>query len=203
MAAIAIFFAAGKAWGANDNDGGNIATADNGAYIIYSVPLKGGASANFLTQDFNRNLFFSGQGGGPKLFVLDLGKTYAIGTVRLKFKKAVPFEIFVLGGKPGNNDWTSVLSGKPTYVSDTPSLETFLKGLQGRYIVFVAESDPGPFYGLYVTGIYVPYPSNDGALLTVFINHHGNSDQYGYEDDIPECPIPRKDYNPPVTPPSP
>jgi hypothetical protein len=203
LAALAISLATAKAFGAEQQqEADNIATADNGAYIIYSTPLKGGSSANFLTQDQNHNLFFSGQAGGPKLFVLDLGKSYAIGTVRLKFKKAVPFEIYVLGGKPDNGDWTSVLSGKPTYVSDTANLLTFLKGLQGRFIVFVAASDPGPFYGLYVTGIYVPYPNNNGIFADLF-NHHGNTDQDYFGSDIPEPPIRRQDYNPPVTPPSP
>jgi hypothetical protein len=200
LTAIATAFAAGTALRAADEPADNLATADNGAYIIFSTPLKGGASANFLTQDGGRQLYFSNQ-PGSKLIVLDLGKTYALGSVRLKFKNAVKFEVYVRGSKPDGGDWTSVLGGKPDFISDSAGLQQLLKGEQGRFIIFVTQGDPGPFYGLYVTGIFVPYPNGGGALLV--IDHHHDLFDSGNGGGLPECPFPYQDYFPPVFPPSP
>jgi hypothetical protein len=197
LVALTFSFAGAAALRAADNSS-NIASADNGAYIVYSSPLKGGNSANFLTQDGGHPLSFSKQ-PGSKLFVLDLGKTYSLGNVSLNFKNPVKFEIFVLTNKPDGGDWNSVLGGKPDFVSNSAGLQAFLKGLQGRFIVFVTDGNPGPFSGLYVTGIYVPYPGGGGQFVDIYVNHNDNG--YGY--GLSECPVPRKDYFPPYYPPSP
>jgi hypothetical protein len=196
LAALAISLAGATALRAAA-PAGNIATADNGAYIVYSTPLKGGNSANLLTQDSGHKLSFLNL-PGSKLIVLDLGKTYSLGNVSLKFKNPVKFEIFVLGNKPDGGDWNSVLGGKPDFVSSSAGLEAFLKGHQGRFIVFVTDGDPGPFFGLYVTGIFIPYPGGGGEFVVLYSNHHGDN---GY--GLSEYPIPRKDYNPPHSNPSP
>lgn len=198
LAALAISLARTTALGA-DTHSDNIATADNGAYIVYSTPLKGGNSANFLTQDGGHQLSFSGQ-PGSKLIVLDLGKTYALGNVSLKFKNPVKFEIFVLGNKPDGGDWNSVLGGKPDFVSNTAGLEAPLKGHQGRFLVFITDGDPGPFSGLYVTGVYVPYPGGGGEFVDIYGNHHGDD---RFDNGLSESPIPRQDFNPPSSNPSP
>jgi hypothetical protein len=197
LAALAMPLAGATALAADPS--GNIATADNGAYIVYSTPLKGGNSANFLTQDGGHKLAFTYQ-PGAKVIVLDLGKTYSLGNVSLKFKNPVTLEVFVLSSKPDGGDWNSVLRGKPDFVSTTAGLDAFLKGHQGRFIVFVTEGDPGLFYGLYVTGVYIPYPGGGGEFVVLYTNHRGDD---GYENGLPECPIPRKDYNPPPSNPSP
>jgi hypothetical protein len=198
LAVLALSLAGTAALRADDHNG-NIATADNGAYIVYSTPLKGGNSANFLTQDGGHQLSFSNQ-PGSKLIVLDLGKTYALGNVGLKFKNPVTFEIFVLSNKPDGGDWNSVLGGKPDFVSTSAGLAAFLKGHHGRFIVLVTNGDPGPFYGLYVTGIYVPYPGGGGEFVDIYSDHHG---QDGYQEGLSECPVPRQWYNPPPSNPSP
>ena len=167
LAVLATSLAGASALGADDHSG-NIATADNGAYIVYSTPLKGGNSANFLTQDGGHQLDFSKQ-PGSKLIVLDLGKTYALGNVSLKFKNPVQFEIFVVGGKPDGGDWNSVLGGKPDFISNTAGLDAALKGHQGRFIIFVTNGDPGPFSGLYVTGIFIPHPGGGEGSLSISI----------------------------------
>jgi hypothetical protein len=187
---------------AADNLAGNIATADNGAYIVYSTPLQGGNSANFLTQDFRHKLAFSSQ-PGSKLIVLDLGKTYSLGSVGLKFTNPVRFEVYVVESKPKGGDWISVLGGKPDFISTSAGLATFLKGRQGRYLIFVADGDPGFFYGLYVTGVYVPYPNNGGEFAGIIRPHNPNDDTYGYLGGLSESPFPRQDYYPGVYPPSP
>jgi hypothetical protein len=191
------------------NDGGeegiNIGSADSGAYIIYSTPIRDGKSANFLTQDRNKKLGFSKQ-AGPKLIVIDLGRTYDLGSFHLLYKNPVNVELYVLEAKPSNGDWTSVLSQKPDFVKNGGDLDADLRGHTGRYIVFVASSDPGLFYGLYITGVYHPGYNDHFGNGGFYSAHNDDTDQTGSSGGsgpVGEPPIPRNDYNPPVNNPSP
>jgi len=130
----------------------NIATEKNGAVVLYSTPLTHGASPNRLLN--GHPLTFSKKGTGTHILVIDLGKTYNLDTISLKFSKSIQIKVYVLGSKPdGRTPWTSLVKdNSPKGVLDSSNAPATLTNAIGQYLVFVADQDPGAFFDLNVTG---------------------------------------------------
>jgi hypothetical protein len=172
-----------------ETGGDNIASADKGAYVSYSTPLQNGAAANNLVTGQTKKLNFANK-NGLNLFVINLGKTYKLGMVQLKFTKPGQFRLYVFKTKPGTGEsWQTLLAGaQPQFIGDTSAFHISLGGLNGEYLVFVCDRDLGAFYGLYVTGI--PFPDHFGPGFDDWYFHHGLLGS--------DFPIPGHDFHPPV-----
>ncbi len=168
----------------------NISTAKEGATVIYSSPLSKGASPNSLINGQGGSISFSKKkAAGPHLIVIDLGKNYSLGGVRLNFSKSGPLKVFVLGNKPeGNGSWANAVSGaQPNGIIGSSGAPLSLNGAEGEYLVIVSDSDPGAFSGLYVTGEPSPFGRH------VVENPHPGPNQLG-SSSLSETPQPGSSF---------
>jgi hypothetical protein len=138
----------------------NISTEQQGAVVIYSTPLAKGASPESLLNGEPGSLSFSRKATGPRVLVIDLGKSYQLGGVRLKFSRHVDLKVYVLKTKPdANTSWASYVAGlQPDGVLQSSNEPVTLGGAQGEYLVIVSDRNPGAFSGLYVTGLSYFHP---------------------------------------------
>jgi hypothetical protein len=188
---VLVAFSLGRTNLSAETGGDNIASTNKGAYVSYSTPLQGGVAANNLVSGQTHKFNFANK-NGLNLFVINLGKTYKLGTVQLKFTKPGQFRLYVFKVKPGSNSsWQTLIAGaQPQFIGDTSAFHISLGGMDGEYLVFVCDKDLGAFYGLYVTGI--PFFDHFGPGDEDWRFHHGGL--------LGDFPIPGWYYHPPVYP---
>ena len=168
----------------------NLALIKLGAVVIYSTPLANGASPNLLIDGQPVTLSFSKKKPTyPELIVVDLGRSYKINTVALKFSNSVKIKVYILKSKPDSHtSWANLIVGlQPDGILNSSDITDSLHGVEGEYLVLICDADPGLFSDLYVTG----YPSTNRRDLEGYRNHGYNQGPLG------ETPLPHSDFLPP------
>jgi hypothetical protein len=186
----AVLFSLGQMHLQADPASSNIATGDHGAYVIYSTPLKGGASPNGLI-DGHHSFSFANK-GGEHFFVVDLGKSYKLDNVGLKFQKPTTGHVYIVNHKPGPNEtWLGLIGSQAGVELNSKNFKGSFHGAQGEFLIFVTNSDPGEISGFYVTEFRV-----------------GNREELAYgrilngiiQAPLGEVPIPGSHFVPPASP---
>jgi len=159
----------------------NISTEKNGAVVVYSTPLAKGASPNHLVNGQPGSLHFSKKKSGDNLVVVDLGKSYKLNKIKLKYSHSTKLRVYVLKDQPGRGaSWASFVVGlQPDAIMSASGVYASLGGAEGEYLVIVPDTDPGAFSDLYVIG----FPSTDRRDLIGYLEH--DQDDHGALRETP------------------
>jgi hypothetical protein len=178
----------------------NLASEKNGAFVSYSVPLKGGTPPNALVNGQPNSQLSFAKHGGTHIIVIDLGKPSKLNTVQLKFSHPSQTKVYVLKKKPDGTNWDQTLAGlSPDAVLASSGVPAHLNGAEGEFIVLVCPNDPGLFSNFYVTGFHLGDQNHQWG----YYQNHGE----GNGGSLGEVPLPSSAYGdhnhpqPPSVPP--